>query len=271
MSYKRNPRILVFDSGVGGLSIAQEIQRLQPGCDLIYASDNAAFPYGTKGETELIARVDLVLRRLLDEHPADILVIACNTASTLTLPHVRRCFDLPVVGVVPAIKPAARVSHSKVIGLLATPATVVRPYTLQLMEDYAADCTVIPVGNAELVQLAEAKLRGVIPDQRRLKTILAPFANHPQGRRMDTVVLACTHFPLLRAELAQHLGPHVALVDSGEAIARRVEHWLQALALEPGTQKPRNVAMFTLRSGDIDTLAPALTDLGFNEVATVPV
>src|SRR5690625_162407 len=104
MSYKRNPRILVFDSGVGGLSIAQEIQRLHPGCDLIYASDNAAFPYGTKGETELIARVDLVLRRLLDEHPADILVIACNTASTLTLPHVRRCFDLPVVGVVPAIR-----------------------------------------------------------------------------------------------------------------------------------------------------------------------
>src|SRR5690625_2809311 len=126
MSYKRNPRILVFDSGVGGLSIAQEIQRLQPGCDLIYTSDNAAFPYGTKGVAELIARVVLVLRRLLDEHPADILVIACNTAVTLPLSHAHRCFVLPMVGGLPASKPAARVSHSKVIGLLATPATVVR-------------------------------------------------------------------------------------------------------------------------------------------------
>src|SRR5690625_3997233 len=139
------------------------------------------------------------------------------------------------------------------------------------MEHVSVYYTVTTVCNAELLQLAESNLRCVIPNQRRQKSILAPFANHPQGRRMDTVVLACTHFPLLRAELAQHLGPHVALVDSGEAIARRVEHWLQALALEPGTQKPRNVAMFTLRSGDIDTLAPALTDLGFNEVATIPV
>lgn len=271
MSHKRNPRILVFDSGVGGLSIVQEIQRRQPGCDLIYASDNAAFPYGTKGEAELIARVEQVLRRVLIEHPADILVIACNTASTLTLPHVRRHFRLPVVGVVPAIKPAASVSSSRVIGLLATPATVARPYTLQLIQDHAADCTVIPVGNAELVQLAEAKLRGMAPDQQRLKEIIAPLGQHEYGARMDTLVLACTHFPLLRDELAQCLDPKVALVDSGEAIARRVEHWLQTLPIEQTHQTPRHLAVFTRSSGDIDTLGPALAGLGLNALAVVPI
>src|SRR5690625_7262225 len=124
------------------------------------------------------------------------------------------------------------------------------------MEDYAADCTVIPVGNAELVQLAEAKLRGAIPDQRRLKNILAPFANHPQGSRMDTVVLACTHFPLLRAELTRHLGPHVALVDSGEAVARRVGHWLNTLTLEHGITAHRHMVMIIHRIDDFDTSVP---------------
>lgn len=270
MSDKRNPRILIFDSGVGGLSIVQEIQRRQPGCDLIYASDNAAFPYGTKSEAELITRVEQVLGRLLVEHPADILVIACNTASTLTLPHVRRHFNLPVVGVVPAIKPAALISRTKVIGLLATPATVARPYTLELIRDHAADCTVISVGSAQLVQLAEAKLRGVVPHQQRLKEILAPFGQHEYGAQMDTLVLACTHFPLLRDELAQCLGPEIALVDSGEAIARRVEHWLQTLPIEQAHQTEQHLAVFTRHSEEIDTLAPALADLGLNEVAMVP-
>lgn len=269
MSRKRNPRILVFDSGVGGLSIVQSIQDRLPGCDLIYASDNAAFPYGTKGESELTARVDQVLRRLLSEHPAEILVIACNTASTLTLPHVRRHFALPVVGVVPAIKPAAMLSRSKVIGLLATPATVVRPYTLRLIQDHAADCTVIPLGNAELVQLAEDKLRGVAPDRQRLKEILAPLGLHEHGAQMDTVVLACTHFPLLRSELSRCLGPRIALVDSGEAIARRVEHLLQTLPIAQSLQTPRHLAVFTRMSGEIDALGAALAELGINEVATV--
>jgi glutamate racemase len=271
MSQKRNPRILIFDSGVGGLSIVREIQRRRPGCDLIYASDNAAFPYGTKGEAELVSRVDQVLHRLLAHYPADILVLACNTASTLTLPHVRRHFSQPVVGVVPAIKPAAAVSRSRVIGLMATPATVERPYTLQLIRDYAADCTVIPVGNAELVQLAEAKLRGFAPDLERLKAITAPFNGHRDGAKLDTVVLACTHFPLLRDELAQCLGPSIALVDSGEAIARRVDYWVDTMALSCSQQPEHHVALFTRETQDIGKLRPALAALAIDEFGVVPV
>ncbi|MDQ2078022.1 glutamate racemase [Marinimicrobium sp. ABcell2] len=271
MTIKRNPRILVFDSGVGGLSIVREIQRQRPGCDLIYASDNAAFPYGTKGESELVSRVDQVLHRLLAHSPADILVIACNTASTLTLPHVRRHFSQPVVGVVPAIKPAAALSRSKVIGLMATPATVERPYTLQLIRDYAANCTVIPLGNAELVQLAEAKLRGITPDMKRLKAITAPFTEHRDGAKMDTVVLACTHFPLLRDELSQCLGSHIALVDSGEAIARRVDYWLDTMQLNGSHQPERHLALFTRDSKEIAELRPALADLAIDALDVVPV
>ena len=137
------PRILVFDSGVGGLSVAREIQQRLPLNPLVYASDNAFFPYGTKGETELIARVDVVIGELLLRYPAEILVIACNTASTLTLPHLRSKLNVPIVGVVPAIKPAALMSKTGVIGLLATPATVARPYTHELIREYAANCRVI--------------------------------------------------------------------------------------------------------------------------------
>ncbi|HEX7762179.1 MAG TPA: glutamate racemase, partial [Cellvibrio sp.] len=131
----QTPSILVFDSGVGGLSVAREIQQRLPQVSLVYASDNAFFPYGTKGEAELIARVDLVIRTLLDRYAVDILVIACNTASTLALPHLRSQLSLPIVGVVPAIKPAATQSKTGVIGLLATPATVARPYTHELIRE----------------------------------------------------------------------------------------------------------------------------------------
>src|SRR5690606_12835146 len=130
----RAPRILVFDSGVGGLSILRELQRKLPLCEWTYASDNEAFPYGIKSETELTERVDQVLHGLLQIRAADMIVVACNTASTLTLPHIRRRFSQPIVGVVPAIKPAAARSRSKVIGLLATPATVTRPYTQELIQ-----------------------------------------------------------------------------------------------------------------------------------------
>jgi glutamate racemase len=191
----------VFDSGVGGLSIAQEIQQKLPFAPLIYASDNAFFPYGTKGETELIARVDAVLRAITTQYSVDIVVVACNTASTLSLPHIRSHFTQPIVGVVPAIKPAACHSQSQVIGLLATPATVARTYTQQLIRDYAPNAEVISVGSSELVQLAEQKLRGIAVKPDQLKRILLPFFEHVRGPEMDTLILACTHFPLLRCEL----------------------------------------------------------------------
>lgn len=213
------PTILVFDSGVGGLSVLDETRRRLPHCRYHYACDNAAFPYGDKSEDELVARVDAVLRALIARVHPDIVVIACNTASTVALPRIRAGFHKPVVGVVPAIKPAAQLSRSRVMGLVATPGTINRPYTQWLVDDYAGDCEIIRVGSTRLVHMAEAKLRGETPDPAELAEILAPVFDDP---RVDTVVLACTHFPLLRDELIRVAPRALQWVDSGEAIARRV-------------------------------------------------
>lgn len=259
------PRILVFDSGVGGLSVMREIQQRLPGCHYLYASDNAAFPYGTKTEQELVSRVDQVLHQLLhhaDAHygPVDIIVVACNTASTLTLPHIRSHFSQPIVGVVPAIKPAALESITGVIGLLATPATVTRPYTLDLIKNYAANCKVIRVGSSELVSIAEQKLRGETISIDHISNIITPL----QDERMDTLVLACTHFPLLRDEITRCLAHKVTLIDSGEAIARRVEFLLRADeklhdAIAPRTSATQNnCALFTKATREVEQLRPAL-------------
>lgn len=260
------PCILIFDSGVGGLSVAREIQQLLPTAALVYASDNAFFPYGTKGEAELIDRVDLVIRALLARYPADIVVIACNTASTLTLPHLRSNLDLPIVGVVPAIKPAATLSKTGVIGLLATPATVMRPYTHELIREYASNCKVISLGSSELVQLAEQKLRGELLDGKAIEEIVKTLMQQDDAEKMDLLVLACTHFPLLKEELAQHLPKQVHMLDSGEAIARRVNFLLtNDLATEklsPAAIQPEHIAVFTKACAAAEQLAPALKAFG---------
>lgn len=261
------PRILVFDSGVGGLSVAREIQQRLPLNPLVYASDNAFFPYGTKGEAELIARVDQVISELLRRYPADILVIACNTASTLTLPHLRSKLSLPIVGVVPAIKPAALMSKTGVIGLLATPATVARPYTHELIREYATDCQVISLGSSELVQIAEQKLRGEAINLDAIGRIAQKLMQADQAEKMDVLVLACTHFPLLKDELAKYLPEQIKLIDSGAAIARRVECLLADCAEPAEGYAPEHIAVFTKATAAAEQLAPALTGFGIYQQA----
>lgn len=257
------PTILVFDSGVGGLSIANTIRALLPTVPLHYLADNAAFPYGTKTETELLARVMKVMQVAIQRYQPTLIVVACNTASTLVLPALREAFNLPFVGVVPAIKPAAKQSETKTIGLLATRATIQRTYTDELIKEFANDCEVIKVGCSVLVELAEAKLRGKNPSltvlNERLKALQAP--------RIDTVVLACTHFPLLLPEL-QTVLPHIKYwVDSGKAIAERVKFLLQAQLehFEPA-KNSQNIAIFTAKHEDIDLLSPALVGYGFQQL-----
>jgi glutamate racemase len=259
------PRILIFDSGVGGLSISAAIQAQYPHCAISYASDNAAFPYGTKTEEVLIARVDKVLHRLQTITQADIIVVACNTASTVALPTIRERFSIPIIGVVPAIKPAARISQTKVIGLLATPGTVSRHYTDQLIDEFASDCRVIKVGSNELVLLAEQKLRGINLTQAQLVPLVQALRDNPE---LDTVVLACTHFPLIKAELQLALPNISHWVDSGDAIARRVGHYLEILALETPdlplatATPPEHNSLFTARSAQIQQLQSALQQQG---------
>jgi glutamate racemase len=216
------PPILVLDSGVGGLTVAAEIAALLPSVPLLYLCDNGYFPYGTKPEEALVERVAAVVGDAVARHDPRLAVIACNTASTVALPRLRGAISPGVVGVVPAIKPAAAASRNRVIGLLGTPGTVRRRYTQELIDQFAGDCTVIRIGSAELVEMAEAKLRGEAADRDALTAILAGFFAPASGEAADTVVLACTHFPLLREELAAVAPAGTVFVDSGAAVAQRV-------------------------------------------------
>ncbi len=214
--------ILLFDSGVGGLSVLDAVQRRLPHAPLVYAADTAGYPYGTRSERDIAARVPALLGRLAERYDPRLIVIACNTASTIALDAVRAALDLPIVGTVPAIKPAALLSKTRVIGVLGTEATVRQPYVDRLAAEFAADCTIFRHGSAELVDLAEAKLRGEDIDQRAIEDALAPLWVRDGGEQIDTVVLACTHFPLLADELQGAIGPTVRFVDGAEGIARRV-------------------------------------------------
>jgi glutamate racemase len=226
-------RVVIYDSGVGGLSIFKEVQAVCPDLDYLFLSDNQCYPYGTKSEEELLERVSQVAEAVVKQFNPDLLILACNTASTVCLPSLRQSLNIPVVGVVPAIKPAAKISTSKVIGLLATPATVARAYTDELIAEFAEDCQIVKVGSSELVDMAEDFLSGISVDSERLEQILQPLWSVDQ---LDTLVLACTHFPLLKTQIQEVMaakGLPVQLIDSGAAIAKRVEHLLNC---ENGTK-----------------------------------
>lgn len=214
---ERVPEVLVFDSGVGGLSIASCIHRQIPAARLTHLADNAGFPYGDQPEGVVVDRTVSLVQAQLRSHPFDVVVVACNTASTVALPTLRSSVTVPVVGVVPAIKPAAALSENRRIGLLATPATVRRPYLEQLIRDFAPDCKLERVGHPELVTWIENWARGRPLPEPALSVALQPF----REARVDTLVLGCTHYPLIR-DVLQRLLPEVChWVDSGDAIARR--------------------------------------------------
>ena len=252
--------LLFFDSGVGGLSVVAPTWALLPTAPIVYAADSAGFPYGTRTEAEIGSRVPALLGRLVERYRPRLVVIACNTASTIALPAVRAALALPVVGTVPAIKPAALASRSRVIGVLGTDATVRQPYVDDLAARFAADCTVLRHGSAALVELAEAKLRGEAIAIDAVREAVAPLAD---VARLDTVVLACTHFPLLLDELAVAL-PGVAFVDGGAGIARRIAHLTQGQAWPDAP--PPGIAIFTALGERETALAAALAERGFAQI-----
>lgn len=263
MSKAATPVILAADSGLGGLTIVAEIRKTLPQARLAYLCDNAFFPYGTRPDADLLAHFLGVMNQAIDRVHPDLIVTACNTISTICLPQLRAATSIPVVGVVPAVKPAAQQSRRKIIGVLATPATINRPYTDDLIQRYAADCAVLKIGSAELVEMAEAKLLGQAVDRDRLGRILAPFFDRPGDTRPDVIVLACTHFPLLQAEL-RAVGPaDVAWIDSGAAVARRVVE-----VLPPAKDRTGRDIAFTSAACDA-AMRRALAAFGFADVETL--
>lgn len=236
MSYS----VLFFDSGVGGLSVYQEVIKKYSGINSFYLFDNLCFPYGIQPDDLVVSRVVTLLSSFYQKFKPDLIVIACNTASTVALEAVRKELNIPIVGVVPAIKPAAKVTPNGVVGLLATPATIRRSYTNHLIKEFAENKTVLKIGSTELVDIAERKLAGLPYNETIITSVLSEWIDLDDSQKPGSIVLGCTHFPHLRNEI-QKLFPNTILVDSGEAIARRVLDLLHLESTSDSSLESTNV------------------------------
>lgn len=255
--------ILLFDSGVGGLTVLAEVRKALPDAPLIYAADNAGLPYGTKTEAQIAARVAGLLGRMTERFRPRLVTIACNTASTIALGMVREVLEVPIVGTVPAIKPAAAMTRTGTIGLLGTQATIRQGYVDRLEAEFAAGKRLLRHGAPELVQAAEAKLRGEATDPAVFARAVAGLRDQPGGAEIDTVVLACTHFPLVEAELAAEFGTDVRFVHGAQGIARRVAHLTEG---QPFARPLPDLALFTRDGPDVAAVQPAFTLYGLNRM-----
>ena len=259
--------ILFFDSGLGGLTVLGPTRALLPTAPFVYAADYAGLPYGKKSDEELAARVPALLGRLVERFQPRLAVIACNTASTIALGHVRAALDLPIVGTVPAIKPAAEMTKTGVIGVLGTEATVRQPYVDDLSARFAAGKTVLRHGSPGLVTGAEAKLRGEAVDPDTIARAIAGLRDQPGGDRIDVIVLACTHFPLLQDELQAAAGPGVMLIDGAAGIARRIAHLTEGQSW-PAAAAP-GIAVFTRSDHHPPPPLAALAPYGIGLIETI--
>src|SRR5579884_1989082 len=255
------PTILVFDSGVGGLTVFREIHSACPDARYVYLADDAGFPYGSQPEALLIARIVDVIGAAITKHAPDLIVVACNTASTLALSELRARFSVPFVGTVPAIKPACAQSRTKRVAVLGTQATVSREYTRALIREFASGCDVVLVGSPKLASYAEYELAGEPVRDAEILAEIAPCFVEQDGTRTDTVVLACTHYPLLLHRLHALAPWPVQWLDPAPAIARRVAELLrerQASAANAG-----QCVEFTSGRNPPPALAEALKQFGF--------
>lgn len=228
-------RVLIFDSGLGGLSIARALRVQVPDAELVYAADNAAFPYGDWAEAELADRICEIVVAIAGRADPDAVVIACNTASTLALDHLRHRSELPFIGTVPAIKPAASVSSTGIIGVLATPGTIERGYTRALVDTFASHRDVTLHACPRLAEFAEAALRGNRVDIASVAEEIRPAFTELDGLKTDVIVLGCTHYPLIQDLIIEAAPWPVTLIDPSAAIANRAEDILNR-------KPPRTVA-----------------------------
>lgn len=256
--------LLLFDSGVGGLSVLAKLRAALPQAPVIYVADNAGLPYGDKTEAQIAARVSGLLGRLTERLRPRLVCIACNTASTIALASVREVLEVPIVGTVPAIKPAAALTRTGVIGLLGTAATIRQSYVDRLEAEFASDKLLLRHGAPELVAAAEAKLRGEAVDPAVFARAANALRSQPGGDRIDTVVLACTHFPLIEDELREAFGSDVAFIDGSDGIARRIAYLTQG---QPWQRAIPDLALFTRGGIDVDALGPVLGAQGLARTA----
>lgn len=245
----------VFDSGLGGLSVTREIRKRLPHEDILYFADCAYCPYGIKTPEEIRLRSEVVVGSLI-EAGVKTVVIACNTASAMALPYLRTVFhEVPLIGLEPAVKPAVERTRVGKVGVLATPRTVAGERLRWLIETYAGGVAVHRVAATGLVELVEA---GILEGP-EVDAALQPLLDPMIEVGVDQAVLGCTHYPFLRGAIERYFGPAVEVIDSGEAIARRLEVVLD----ERSTQRRRDAigAIRFATSGDPASVGPTATQL----------
>ena len=249
MSEPVDPSVLFFDSGIGGLSVVKEARIILPGLRYVFVADDAAFPYGAWEEPALLDRLVDLFGRLIETFRPGMIVIACNTASTLAIDRLRVVFPNQVfVGTVPAIKPAAERTRSGLVSVLATPGTVRRQYTRDLIRQYAARCHVRLVGSENLAELAETYMQTGFVDEEAVRREIAPCFIEEDGQRTDIIVLACTHYPFLANRMRKMAPWPVDWIDTSEAIARRALALAEDMDFAPRQDRLADIAVFT--SGD---------------------
>ncbi|MBV1831243.1 glutamate racemase [Komagataeibacter sp. AV436] len=265
------PRVLAFDSGIGGLGIVAQLRLLLPGIPVDYLADTAVFPYGEQPDSALRARIVRLVGAAIERLQPSVVVVACNTASTLALDSLRAAYDVPFVGCVPPIKWAADQTRTGTIGLLATRATVRRPYLKALSARFAPDCTLLAYGARGLADMAEKAFRGTPPDPALLRTELAGLFAQPGGSAIDVVGLGCTHYTFLLEAMRDIGPPHVAWLDPAPAVARQVA---RVLATCPAPHGPAPALpdqfCFTAEPRDFAALRPGLAALGYEQDAARP-
>ena len=271
------PALIVFDSGLGGLTVLRALREAVPEARVTYIADDAFFPYGAKADDVLIARLHEVLGGAIAEFAPDAVVIACNTATTIGLSALRVAHPLPFIGTVPAVKPAALLSRSRLISVLGTPATVARDYTRALIAAHGEGCDYTLVGATELAALAEAAMRGDEASDAAIAAEIAPCFVERDGRRTDVIVLGCTHYPLLIARMEALAPWPVTWLDPAPAIARRTANVLAELGfvVGVGASRPRGEIRFTSGKAPPASLGALLDFCGLGapspaEEGTVP-
>lgn len=266
MSTDAEAPLLFFDSGIGGLSVLRAVRAALPNAPIVYAADYAGLPYGSKSEAEIAARVPALLGRLVERFRPRLVTIACNTACTIALSHVRAALDVPVVGTVPAIKPAAEATQTGVIGLLGTAATIRQPYVDRLQDAHAAGMTLLRHAAPELVEAAEAKMRGEAVDPEIYARAMRGLTGTPEGDRVDVTILGCTHFPLVQEELA-FAAPGMQFVNGAAGIARRIAHLTEGQAWPAELLDGTFVTTGT--AAEAESLRPALSSFGISKILSL--
>lgn len=267
---KAQSPILFLDSGIGGLSVMKAAAKLMPHQKFLYAADYAGAPYGTKSEAEIASRVPALLGRLAERYKPSLITIACNTACTIALSHVRAALNVPIVGTVPAIKPASLATKTGVIGLLGTQATIRQPYIDRLKNKFATDFIMLRHGAPELVHAAEAKMRGEPVDMKIIQDAIQGLTAQEHGQCLDHIIMGCTHFPLLVDELSEKAPNDIIFLDGADGIARQIKRLMIENDTPPATQGTPQHHFIT--SGDLDDInayKPALQAFGFAEYSQI--